>query len=110
MDVRTGALLDNNDGKGYKSIQEAHQGWQQKKDHLSPQASEITLQTQVMQWCSKMPSVVRELKDLDRFCTRMGVAMTQTDVEELLFSLGVKAPVPASAILRYWNTPKPTFE
>ena len=84
VDEKTGEILDDANGYGYKTVQAAHKGWTYKSKPKEEKDKQNKQHLIVMNWIKENKKVVNGLEDLYFYAFKDGIEVANKDVEEVI--------------------------
>lgn len=102
IDEDTGKILDDADGYGYKTKQNAHRAYGYRS--ASPAVKKRREQTKkaVREWCIANKTVVKDLSDEAFYAAKDGESFDAENVKRYLRQNGIEMPFTVQEFLRYW--------
>lgn len=102
VDEATGGVLDDAQGYGYKTAQDAHRAHAYKS--MPPKAKRQcdAAKRRVQRWCEQHPEVVQHLEQAMFYAIKDGENVSVTDVRALLTEHGLELPFPVEDLMKHW--------
>ena len=108
VDEATGQVLDDAQGYGYKSRQNAHRGYSYKSMPPKKQRQREEIKHQVERWCAAHPDLMQHFEQAMFYAIKDGENITEADVREILAGQGVELPFPVKdldeALVTSWTS------
>lgn len=89
VDAQTKDVLDNAQGYGYKSAQNAHAAWSYKIKTPAQRKARAAAKRAVSKWQKKHPDIMEDIEDLHLQAFKLGEKVTSADVKDLLRGRGI---------------------
>ena len=84
VDEKTGKILDDGNGYGYKTVQAAHKGWAYKSKPKEEKDKQNKQHLIIMNWIKENKKVINGLEDLYFYAFKDSVEVTNKNVEEVI--------------------------
>jgi hypothetical protein len=102
VDEATGAVLDDAQGYGYKTAQNAHRAHAYKSMPPKKKRQRVAAKRCVQRWCAQHPEVVQHLEQAMFYAMKDGESVSVTDVRALLAEHGLELPFPVEDLMKHW--------
>jgi len=102
VDTETGEVLDNAQGYGYKSIQNAYKAYGYKSKHKNPKQHSKMMKKKVLAFIKNNNKVFDELSDIAFYAAKDGEELTETQIKDFLKEHNVELPFTYKELRRYW--------
>lgn len=102
VDEATGEVLDDAQGYGYKTAQNAHRAHAYKSMPPKAKRQREAAKRRVQRWCEQHPEVVRHLEQAMFYAMKGGEKVSVTDVRALLSEHGLELPLPVEDLMKHW--------
>ncbi|WP_226360870.1 hypothetical protein [Pseudonocardia sp. ICBG1142] len=101
VDVRSGEIVDDAQGYGYRSAQNAYRahGYTSAPPKKKQRAA---AQRKVKDWCVAHPAFMADVEKMALCALKDGESLARADVERLLADHGVESPFSVGVLMRYW--------
>lgn len=103
IDAATGDIVDDAQGYGYKTAQNAHRAHAYKSMPPKKKRQRDAAQRQVRRWCAAHPEFMRHLESAMFYALKSDLNLTEADVRTMLDEHGVELPFSAKNLMRHWN-------
>ncbi|CAN5735360.1 hypothetical protein BH09ACT7_BH09ACT7_45760 [soil metagenome] len=102
VDEATGDVLDDAQGYGYKTAQNAHRAHAYTSMPPKKKRQRDAAKRRVQRWCEQHPEVVQHLEQAVLYTMKDGENVSATDVRALLTEHGLELPFPVEDLMKYW--------
>ncbi len=102
VDEATGEVLDDAQGYGYKTVQNAHRAHAYKSVSPTEKRQRDSAKRRVQRWCGQHPEVVQHLDQAAFYAMKGGENVTAADVRAVLAEHGLELPFPVGDLMRHW--------
>ena len=102
VDEATGEVLDDAQGYGYKTAQNAHRAHAFKSMSPKNKRQRDAAKRRVQRWCGQHPEVVQHLEQSTFYAMGDGENVTAADVRVILAEHGLELPFPVEDLMKHW--------
>ncbi len=102
VDEATGEVLDDAQGYGYKTAQNAHRARAYKSMPRKAKRQRDAAKRRVQRWCEQHPEVMQHIEQATFYAMKDGENVRVTDVRALLTEHGLELPFPVEDLMKYW--------
>lgn len=102
IDEVTGEVLDDAQGYGYKTAQNAHRAYGYKSATPKQKKARDGLKRRVREWIAENRAVVRDIEDEAFYSLKDGEEFTHARIKEIIAEHGVEMPFTVAEFLRHW--------
>jgi hypothetical protein len=102
VDEMTGEILDDAQGCGYKSAQNAHRGYSYKSMPPKKKSQRNAVTRNVQQWCAAHKEFMGHVEQAMFYAMKDGEQFTQADVEQMLAEHGLEPAFSTRDLIRHW--------
>ncbi|WP_226363107.1 hypothetical protein [Pseudonocardia sp. ICBG1142] len=102
VDVTTGEIIDDAQGYGYKSVQNAYRAHGYKSAPPKKENRRDVVKRVVEVWCAAHPALMSDVEKMAFNALKDGESLAQADVERLLSEHGLELPFSVGILMRYW--------
>jgi hypothetical protein len=102
VDEATGEVLDDAQGYGYKTAQNAHRAHAYASMPARAKRQRDASRRRVLRWCELHPEVVQDLEQSRLYAMKDGEDVSVTDVRALLTEHGLELPFPVEDLMKHW--------
>lgn len=102
VDEATGAVLDDAQGYGYKTAQNAHRAHAYESMPPKKKRQRDAAKRRVQRWCGQHPEVVQHFDQAAFYAMKDGENVTAADVLALLAEHGLEVPFPVEDLMKHW--------
>jgi hypothetical protein len=103
VDEATGEIVDDAQGYGYKSAQNAHRAHADKSMPPKKKRQRDAAKRQVQRWCAQHPEFMQHVEQSMFYATKDDQNVTEADVRALLAEHGLELPFSVKDLMQYWN-------
>lgn len=103
VDEATGEIVDDAQGYGYKSAQNAHRAPAYKSMPPKKKRQQDTAKRQVQRWCAQHPEFMPHVEQSMFYGWIDGRNVTEADVRAILAEHGLELPFSVKDLMRHWN-------
>jgi hypothetical protein len=103
VDAATGGIVDDAQGYGYKTAQNAHRAHAYKSMPPKKKRQRDAAQRQVRRWCAAHPEFMQQVESAMFYALKDGLNLTEADVRAMLDERGVELPFAVKDLMRHWN-------
>jgi len=102
VDEATGEVLDDAQGYGDRTAQNAHRASAYKSMPPKKKRQRDAAKRHVQRWCAQHPEVVQHLEQATLYAVKDGENVSVTDVRALLSEHGQALPLPVEDLIKHW--------
>lgn len=102
VDEATGEVLDDAQGYGYKTAQNAHRAHACKSRPPKKKRQRDAAKRRVQRWCGQHPEVVQHFDQATFYAMKDGENVTVADVLAILAEHGLELPFPVEDLMKHW--------
>jgi hypothetical protein len=102
VDEATGEVLDDAQGYGYKTAQNAHRAYGYKAMPPKKKRQRDAVKRQVARWCAKHEEVMQHVEQAMFYAMKDGGNIAEADVRTILAKHGVELPFPVKDLMKHW--------
>lgn len=102
VDETTGEVLDDAQGYGYKTAQNAHRAYSYKSAPPKKKAQRNAVERNVERWCAAHKAFMSDLEQAMFYAMKDGDSFTKAGVEQLLAEHGLELPFSVHDLMRHW--------
>ena len=99
----TGAIVDDAQGYGYKSAQNAHRAHAYKSMPSKKKRQRDAAKRRVERWCAQHPEFMQRVEQSMFYAMKDGENVTEADVLVILAEYGLELPFSVNDLMRHWN-------
>jgi hypothetical protein len=99
----SGEIVDDAQGYGYKSAQDAHRAHGYKSMPPKKKRQRDAARRRVRRWCAQHAEFMRHVERPMFYAMRDGQNITEADVRAILAEHGVELPFSVKDLMRHWN-------
>ena len=103
IDEATGEIVDDAQGYGYKSAQNAHRAHAYKSMPPTKKRQRDAAKRQVQRWCAQQPEFMQHVEQSMFYAMKDGQNVTEADVRAILVEHGLELPFLVKDLMRHWN-------
>ena len=103
IDEATGEIVDDAQGYGYKSAQNAHRAHAYKSMPPKKKRQRDAAKRQVQRWCAQHPEFMQHVEQSMLDAMKDGQNVTEADVRVILAEHGLELPFSVKDLMRHWN-------
>ena len=103
VDEATGEIVDDAQGYGYKSAQNAHRARAYKSMPPKKKRQRDAAKRQVQRWCAQHPEFMPHVEQSMSDAMKDGQNATEADVRVILAEHGLELPFSVKDLMRHWN-------
>lgn len=103
VDESTGEIVDDAQGYGYKTAQNAHRAHAYNSMPPTKRRQRDAAKRQVERWCAAHPAVMGDVEQSMFYALKDGQDLTETDVQAMLDEHGVELPFSVKDLMRHWT-------
>ena len=103
VDEATGEIVDDAQGYGYKSAQNAHRAHAYKSMPPKKKRQRDAAKRQVQRWCAQHPEFMQHVEQSMFDAMKDGQNVTEADVRVILAEHGLELPFSVKDLMRHWN-------
>jgi hypothetical protein len=103
VDAATGDVVDDVQGYGYRTAQNAHRAHAYKSMPPKKKRQRDAAQRQVRRWCAAHPEFMQQVESAMFYALKDGLNLTEADVRAMLDERGVELPFAVKDLMRHWN-------
>ena len=103
VDEATGEIVDDAQGYGYKSAQNAHRAHAYKSMPPKKKRQRDAAKRQVQRWCGQHPEFMQHVEQSMLDAMKDGQNVTEADVRVILAEHGLELPFSVKDLMRHWN-------
>ncbi|WP_226359312.1 hypothetical protein [Pseudonocardia sp. ICBG601] len=102
VDVATGEVIDDAQGYGYRSAQNAHRAHGYTSVSPKKKKQRAAVKLKVKDWCAAHPAFMADVEKMAFYALKDGESLTRADVNRLLVDHGLELPFSVGVLMRYW--------
>ena len=102
VDAATGAVIDDAQGYGYKTAQNAHRAHAYKSVSPAKKRQREGIKKSVRRWCVKHSDFMSDIEQAMLYAMKDGDDFTEADVSALLKERSVELPFTVKELMRHW--------
>lgn len=102
VDDATGEVLDDAQGYGYKTAQNAHRAHAYKSMPPKKKRQRDAAKRRVQRLCGQHPEIVQHFDQAAFYAMKDGGNVTAADVRAILAEHGLELPFPVEDLMKYW--------
>jgi hypothetical protein len=102
VDEATGEILDDAQGYGYRTAQNAHRAYSYKSMPPKQKSQPNAVERKVERWCAAHKEFMGHLEQAMFYAMKDGDSFTKADVEQLLSEHSLELPFPTQDLMRHW--------
>jgi hypothetical protein len=103
VDEATGEVVDDAQGYGYTSAQNAHRAHAYKSMPPKKKRQRDAAKRQVKRWCAQRPEFMQHVEQSMLYAMKDGQNVTEADVRAILAEHGLELPFSVKDLMRHWN-------
>lgn len=103
VDEATGEIVDDAQGYGYKSGQNAYRAHAYKAMPPKKKRQRDAAKRQVQRWCAAHPEFMQHVEQSMFYAMKDGQNVTEADVRAVLGEHGLELPFSVKDLMRHWN-------
>jgi hypothetical protein len=103
VDEATGEIVDDAQGYGYKSAQNAHRAHAYKSMSPNKKRQRDAAKRQVQRWCAQHPQFMQHVEQSMFYALKDGQNFTEADVRAIVAEHGLELPFTVKGLMRHWN-------
>ena len=103
VDEATGEVLDDAQGYGYKTAQNAHRAHAYKSMPPKKKRQRDAAKRRVQRWCGQHREVVQHFDQAAFYAMKDGENATVADVRAILAEHGLELPFPVEDLMKHWR-------
>lgn len=101
VDEATGEVLDDAQGYGYKSAQNAHRAYSYKSLPPKKKRRREAVKRQVERWCAGHEEFMQHIEQAMFYALKDGQSVTEEDVREIVAEHGLELPFPVKDLMKH---------
>ena len=102
IDAVTGAIIDDAQGYGYKTAQNAHRAHAYKSVSPAKKRQREAIKKSVRRWCVKNSDFMGDIEQAMFYAMNDGDTFTEADVSALLKERTLELPFTVKELMRHW--------
>jgi len=102
VDAATGAVIDDAQGYGYKTAQNAHRAHSCKSVSPAKKRQREAIKKSVRRWCAKHSDFMGDIEQAMFYAMKDGDTFTEADVRALLKARSLEPPFTVKELMRHW--------
>lgn len=102
VDEATGEVLDDAQGHGYKSAQNAHRAYAYKAMPPKKKRQRDAVKRQVARWCATHEEVMQHVEQAMFYAMIEAGNLSEAEVRSILAEHGVELPFGVKDLMRHW--------
>jgi hypothetical protein len=102
VDEATGEVVDDAQGHGYKSAQNAHRAYSYKSMPTKEKRQREAVKRQVERWCAEHEDLIQHVDQAMLYALKDGETVTEADVRAILTEHGLELPFSVKDLMRHW--------
>jgi hypothetical protein len=102
IDEATGEVLDDAQGYGYKTAQNAHRAYSYKSMSAEQKSQRNAVKRKVQRWCATHRGFMDHVGQAMFYAMKDGDSLTKADVEQMLTEHGLELPFSIQDLMRHW--------
>ena len=103
VDEATGEIVDDAQGYGYKSAQNAHRAHAYKSMPPKKKRQRDAAKREFGRWCAQHPDFMQHVEQSMFYARKDGQNVTEADVRALLAEHGLELAFSVKDLMRHWN-------
>jgi hypothetical protein len=103
VDEATGEVVDDAQGCGYKSAQNAHRAHAYKSMPPKKKRQRDAVKRKAQRWCAQHPEFMQHVEQSMFYAMKDGQNVTEADVRAILAEHGLDLPFSVKDLMRHWN-------
>jgi hypothetical protein len=103
VDEATGEVVDDAQGYGYKSAQNAHRAHADKSMPPKKKRQRDAAKRQVQRWCAQHPEFMQHVEQSMFYAMKDDLNVTEADVRAILAEHGLELPFSVNDLMRHWS-------
>jgi hypothetical protein len=103
VDEATGEVVDDAQGCGYKSAQNAHRAHAYKSMPPKKKPQRDAAKRQAQRWCAQHPEFMQHVEQSMFYAMKDGQNVTEADVRAILAEHGLELPFSVKDLMRHWT-------
>ncbi|MEB3982350.1 hypothetical protein OQ968_13870 [Mycobacterium sp. 663a-19] len=103
VDEATGEIVDDAQGYGYKTAQNAHRAHAYKSMPPKKKRQRDAAKRQVQRWCGAHPEFMQHVEQSMFYAMKAGESFIAADVRAILAEHGLELPFSVKGLMRHWN-------
>ena len=103
VDEATGEIVDDAQGYGYKSAQNAHRAHAYKSMPPKKKRQRDVAERQVQHWCAEHPDFMQHVEQSMFYAMKDGQNVTEADVRAILAEHGLELSFSVKDLMRHWT-------
>ena len=103
VDEATGEVVDDAQGCGYKSAQNAHRAHAYKSMPPKKKRQRDAAKRQAQRWCAQHPEFMQHVEQSMFYAMKDGQNVTEADVRAILAEHGLELPFSVKDLMRHWT-------
>ena len=103
VDEATGEVVDDAQGCGYKSAQNAHRAHAYKSMPPKKKRQRDAVKRQAQRWCAQHPEFMQHVEQSMFYAMKDGQNVTEADVRAILADHGLELPFSVKDLMRHWT-------
>ena len=103
VDEATGEVVDDAQGCGYKSAQNAHRAHAYKSMPPKKKHQRDAAKRQAQRWCAQHPEFMQHVEQSMFYAMKDGQNVTEAEVRAILAEHGLELPFSVKDLMRHWN-------
>ncbi|WP_226358752.1 hypothetical protein [Pseudonocardia sp. ICBG601] len=102
VDVTTGEIIDDAQGCGYRSVQNAYRAHGYKSASPKKKNQRDAAERKVKDWCAAHPEFMADVEKMALYALKDGAPIAHADVGRLLADHGLELPFSVGVLMRHW--------
>ena len=102
VDEASGEVLDDAQGYGYRSAQNAHRAYAYKAMPPKKKRQRDAVKRRVARWCAEHEDVMQHVEQAMFYGMKDGANITEADVRTILAEHGVELPFGVNDLMKHW--------
>jgi hypothetical protein len=102
VDEATGEVLDDAEGYGYKTAQNAHRAYSYKSMSPKRNSQLNAVKREVQRWCAADEEFMGHVEQVMFYAMKDGDSFGKADVEQLLSEHSLELPLLTLDLMRHW--------
>lgn len=102
VDAATGSVIDDAQGYGYTTAQNAHRAHAYKSASPEKKRQREAIKKSVRRWCVKHCDFMSDIEQAMFYAMKDGDAFTEADVSALLKERSLELPFTVKELMRHW--------
>ena len=102
VDAATGDIVDDAQGYGYKTAQNAHRAHAYKSAPLQKKRQRDAVKGRVRTWCTRHTELMEHAEQAMVYAMKEGETLTEADVSAIVNDHGVALPFTVNELMRHW--------